>query len=884
MQVVQAYLSVAHRIAVGLALVLVATATLAAPSAQQLCDRLAGDPAVRLENIDAARAVPACEAAMGVAPTASTAHQYARALERAGRLDKATPLYQWAAEDNYGPAVTALARLKVQPIGSNAAQGLNVSAERSDAAAYFEALGSVAARLAETLPRDHEDPLAVLSKVGTEPPAIRAWVASNTRLVPYVGMLRGSAGVLMDRAGNSLDRALLLAELLKRAGQQVRLARATLAPAGAAALQKKFLATAIAAPAAAPPDRAALIKQVDIDPRVDRATIEAAANRAFAAEASFNTAVKSLYGQVFPAVQRALGDDPRRDQQLAADAAAVLADHFWVQRRIATGWEDMDPDADVVTRMAPSATFAPEQVPDALKHKVTIRLVLETWTAGKLAQTRLLERTWLPADLMTVPIRLSHAFLPQSTGDQLLQQASPAASLVDQLGKAWVVQPTLQVGPERVTDRLYTLGGQVLPAGPRTLASLGVSGMANFAKVGAGVNSAFGGHDTYGPPDERTSAVKVVAEWLEIDIVTPGRPTSHQRRAIFDLVPATMRAAGGAGNPPIIDIAAKYKRASALLGTTDFYISPATPAGAWIDRMTAASMSAAGASAAAALRTARNYGDAFAQAPHSRPPPALWYWAYRRSVSPLTLRGAPTSTTVALLWQVPEIDTKAVRPARAQFDIAANGYAADSNFVHRAAQGVLDTVLEHAMFGDTGPGGNTAALHASDIGRNRTWILLDREHSARLQKLALDTDTKTLIGNALASGQLALVPPGQTPTAGGAQAAWWRIDARSGEVLGIGRGGRGSEALEEAVNEALIDSAGCWLGMISSAIYHREMTGESAIYVSLCMLGVAFTFSGATVIGGTLGALDLVIVMFEMWEWGHPHPHPHPPEPDLGPG
>ena len=65
--------------------------------------------------------------------------------------------------------------------------------------------------------------------VGKDPEALRRWVVTQTRWVPYRGCLRGAIGVLMDRRGNHLDRSLLLAELLAQSGSEVRLARASLA-------------------------------------------------------------------------------------------------------------------------------------------------------------------------------------------------------------------------------------------------------------------------------------------------------------------------------------------------------------------------------------------------------------------------------------------------------------------------------------------------------------------------------------------------------------------------------------------------------------------------------------------------------------------------------
>src|SRR5205823_11419502 len=78
------------------------------------------------------------------------------------------------------------------------------------------------------IPRDTFDPKAIVDKVGKEPDKLFEWVRDNTYWVPYQGCLRGPTGVLMDRLGSNLDRALLLAELLRTAGHQVRLAHAEL--------------------------------------------------------------------------------------------------------------------------------------------------------------------------------------------------------------------------------------------------------------------------------------------------------------------------------------------------------------------------------------------------------------------------------------------------------------------------------------------------------------------------------------------------------------------------------------------------------------------------------------------------------------------------------
>src|SRR5882724_1271009 len=90
--------------------------------------------------------------------------------------------------------------------------------------------------VASDLPRDSFDPQAAIDQAGREPQKLFDWVRGNTSWAAYEGQLRGAAGVLMDRTGNSLDRALLLADLLGRCGYKTRLGHARLSMTQAAEL------------------------------------------------------------------------------------------------------------------------------------------------------------------------------------------------------------------------------------------------------------------------------------------------------------------------------------------------------------------------------------------------------------------------------------------------------------------------------------------------------------------------------------------------------------------------------------------------------------------------------------------------------------------------
>ncbi|MBA2126328.1 hypothetical protein DLM45_08835 [Hyphomicrobium methylovorum] len=89
-------------------------------------------------------------------------------------------------------------------------------------------------------PRDRWDPQYVVDTYGIDPAALFAFVRDNVTWVPYRGSLRGPVGVLMDRNANSLDMALLLADLVARSGRQVRLAHGTLSGDAIETLWRRF--------------------------------------------------------------------------------------------------------------------------------------------------------------------------------------------------------------------------------------------------------------------------------------------------------------------------------------------------------------------------------------------------------------------------------------------------------------------------------------------------------------------------------------------------------------------------------------------------------------------------------------------------------------------
>ena len=105
---------------------------------------------------------------------------------------------------------------------------------------------------------------ALGARLGSDPAAIFHFVRDEIRFEPYTGVLRGALGTLICRAGNSLDRSLLLAALLEKAGFTTQIASGQLTAEQARILVNRLFEPVKPVPNAVP-------SLADLAPEVSRA-------------------------------------------------------------------------------------------------------------------------------------------------------------------------------------------------------------------------------------------------------------------------------------------------------------------------------------------------------------------------------------------------------------------------------------------------------------------------------------------------------------------------------------------------------------------------------------------------------------------------------------
>jgi hypothetical protein len=271
--------------------------------------------------------------------------------------------------------------------------------------------------IAASLPEDQWDVAALGWAMDGDPLAAFRFVRDHIRLEPYAGVLRGPDGTLAARAGNSVDRALLLKTLLDAMQVRSRFAVGDLDDATVDELLDQAMR-----PAPVPPPDTTSADIGDMDsPRI-------------------RTRARHDYALLQESVGDQLAAASGSDQEAARDD---LRQHMWLQVWYGTDWLDYDttlPDAQPGQRLT-TVTTALDDLPASESQTITVRVVTESITGDRLVQTTSLERDFEAWDAATSEVFLYFQPTISTIGGSILQA----------LGEAVYWEPELMV--DKVVQR-----------------------------------------------------------------------------------------------------------------------------------------------------------------------------------------------------------------------------------------------------------------------------------------------------------------------------------------------------------------------------------------------------------------------------------------------
>ena len=661
-------------------------------------------------------------------------------------------------------------------------------------AEMFGAFKALTARL----PRATFDVAAVVERVGREPSALFEWVRDRTYWVPYEGSLRGPTGVLMDRLGNSLDRSLLLAALLKGAGRNARLAHATLPEETARIVKER--STPVPENPTSLEDIDGLaqeqsLREVAVKFQTDASRLQTAFKKSRDAAAKFGeTVTMQAERQAAVLLKSVSGRAAIRDD----DPARSAADHWWVQIGGGDSWTDLDPslpDSRVGVRLAaPTETVQPERLPAAVQHSVEISVVVERVAAGKAEQRVALSHTLRPSEVFGQSVALTHVPLSAQAPTGAVRLGDLVGYLRETAAKERRWLPVLHVGDAA------KLGKVVLTDGRMVELSASASGQiaADRSKSMGGMAGLLGGGEDNSSPE---TPGEWSAEWLEYRIHVPGQPSRTLRRQIFDTLEDSARRA----QPPLPPTSddRRLQRSLALLGTTDILLLPCALSPEFVASLKANLFLANG---DLGRRFGRGGGASqdelleFAERLQGFPAPLYDLALARHALSPVRRSVYVAAPNILSLHRGISSLTPDTLKAFTAVDIVANDVAVHARagvtpFEARLRQGTHDTNAEAFVLSDrccgVGAKGPAPAFMAA-ITSGTPWVTLSTP--ADLPRLQLPPDANSRIRDDLSAGYLVVAPANGL----GGDVAWWRIDPRTGATLGIGRTGWG-EGLAEWV-------------------------------------------------------------------------------------
>lgn len=618
-------------------------------------------------------------------------------------------------------------------------------------------------------PRDRWDPAYVAKHVGHDADSLLAWVRTNTRWVPYRGLLRGAVGVLMDRQGNTLDRAVLLASLLQHAGYETRLAGGQL-PAASVAAQLPALLRATSRQFDKPADSSdgwmlqAAAKEYGLHSGSLNDVLAVQAAAMDSVMQLVHTRVASQTSQLLPRLTRTHDE---ADSIVRADwAAESLREHWWVQVKEGDAWRDLE----LLDVASPSAERfeAVQSLPDDLFHTLTVRVVSEQQQehTRELVPAALTQSV-RPSDVSgrTLALHIWPARLPK----ELHSDPESELGLRKQaLGQSeWIVSLS-------VADSIVASG--TLGAAPK------VGGRKAVAPSGNPMGGLGGAMAVMGATDTLTT--ELTAAWIEYEVRAPGRPIRTWRRAVFDLVGPAGRT-GSVVSPIAISEAQRLQRGLALMMQIEILpvtsaiapefglhlVAQSTLANAGLLRALAAADSGAvpdrdSLIALSAPGVSPLYALALARLDWSR----VGRWLYVDQIGLLTRHRhlGPAGNMVTVRGAVEII-------AR-DLGVAPGG---PDPFTVRLEQGVFDTNAEAVWWGGEGINNTADAFESGG-----DWALLASTDPSAVERLAVPEDARARMREDLAAG-FTLVAPAQPVSRGGDHfTGWWRIDPVTGAASG----------------------------------------------------------------------------------------------------
>lgn len=651
--------------------------------------------------------------------------------------------------------------------------------------ARAEAIEPIVNRLRAAIDRTQFDPTALNSSLGFDPAALARFVTNEIHFEQYPGVLRGAAGTLMGRAGNALDQSILLGHLLDEAGMDWRIARGALSSEDAERLINQMTGNRDPLP---PAGDVASIRQSFAD--LYRALGYSEADISVLMQANPD-ADRRLYESVTASDTDFIVDALGQAGVELGDRAAISAlieearDYYWVEYRTDAfeEWNTVHPAFGKNAAPSVGITESFTTPPSDLYHRIRFEVFIEQKSQDKLVTNSIFTREGTVVDLVGKP------FVFGITPDNLVE--NPFVDLREKLRETGLFFPSFN---SRLEGNAFDLDGRSISV---SAYQIDQSGLGDVLRSQAKqLEIALGGLEGLGDHELRDASdvYALTAVWIEYGITVPGKGEKTHQRYLMDRIGMSNREAGIAKTTDDTDLidAALTLPSITLLSVASNKLPDSYAYHRFAERL----------SLEVDILSAATSPDSFDSIPSSlleRFFPlqdvaltAVFDLGHDLSPTKVNYRSEPT---VVALMQGQSARVDVVNHARRFFDTS-DGLLFDPLAAVRG--GVWDSFVERTPLLPAVSGVSVAGteFRKAQTAGSEFHVFTPTDSDA-VAALDYSPGTTYDIRDVLRRGHAVIVS--SPDSADQSDAYWWRVNPKSGEVLGMMTGGYGIASVEATV-------------------------------------------------------------------------------------
>lgn len=613
-------------------------------------------------------------------------------------------------------------------------------------------------------PRSSYDLDAKADELGRDIESRFAYVRDQIGFEPYEGVLRGGRGALIAGAANSYDKCILLAELLRPLGTEVRFAAGELSKQRTQSLLKQAFASKVS-PTGVP------FKE---DSQGDSLKT--------ASDAIGNLIFSHWLESVHLIMDTLRGSDAEFSKKIPTPPdvlAKEIQHHVWLEFKQNDKWVVLDPtfnDAKI------GSIYAEKKeewtgIPENFFHKVTVRLTLEKSISGDRSHREILRH--------------------ETSAEQLDATLVALRFDVATSSDTWSATPVLSIGETELKGEVFS-GVSASPAN-------------NPAGLGARL---------FHKPGQlpKQSSEEIFELWLDFDFTSPSGQIETVRRDLADARTAVAGAGGRPGSSLLTD-AEKSRTPFFLRTVVGISIAPGALNLAGVAQLILPELRKSQPSA----KGARDRDQPVAKATpdeinklnaralysaaaffHTASDAALRFWANDIP----SLRFYESTPRVALASATSAVSNGQISGGL-RLDLRRNALRVIGDETVPAAQlisrnicrGIFDSAIEHVLAGEAlsamaSTRSPVSALTVMDAAQKQKIAVTQITDRTAGEKIACAPSTKTLLSEAINHGDWLVAPVREVKLEQLPRLGWWNINPVTGETLSVMDSGLNQTATE----------------------------------------------------------------------------------------